>query len=151
MISFPYRVSATEIVELKANIPVRLCSACGFEYTDYHADDARHSAVCQYLGVLTPSEVMAVRKAYGMTRAQFAHVTRIGEASLARWETGELIQNPANDNYLRLLRIPENMERLQGKNTVPLPPEVVHQDLKERFRSIRWIPHLEEQANAFRL
>jgi hypothetical protein len=35
-----------------------------------------------------------------MTRAAFAELTRLGDASLARWEKGLLIQNPANDQLL---------------------------------------------------
>ena len=50
-----------------------------------------------------------------MTRAAFAEMTRLGEASLARWEKGLLIQNPANDQLLYLLRFPENVERLRAR------------------------------------
>jgi len=64
---------------------------------------------------MTPAEIVALRNKYRLTRAQFAEKTRIGEASLARWETGELIQNPANDGYMYLLSFPENLERLEGR------------------------------------
>ena len=47
-----------------------------------------------------------------MTRAAFAQATGLGEASLNRWENGVLVQNAANDRYLRLLAIPEVMSRL---------------------------------------
>ena len=36
-------------------------------------------------------------------------------ASLARWETGALIQNGANDQLLFLLTFPENFERLRRR------------------------------------
>lgn len=150
-ISVPYRANATETVSLNVEIPVRKCESCGFEFADHEADDARHVAVCRYLGVLTPSEIVSLRKKYGMTRAQFAHTTRIGEASLARWETGEIIQTPANDKYLRLLQFPDNLERVKGKAMSKLPLEVIHQDLKERFRSIKSMPQVEAQARAFAL
>ncbi|MGO9274786.1 MAG: type II TA system antitoxin MqsA family protein [Terriglobia bacterium] len=107
--------SAPKAVELEALVPFRKCADCGFEFTDSDAEDARHEAVCRHLGVMTPSEVRALREEYGLTRAEFAERTRIGEASLARWETGLLIQNRANDNYLYLLRFSESWKRLEDR------------------------------------
>ena len=104
-------------VQLSATVPLRTCRDCGFQFTDHHAEDARHDAVCRHLGVMTPREVEAVRARLGMTRAAFADLTRLGEASLARWEKGLLIQNPANDQLLYLLRFPENVERLRSRAT----------------------------------
>jgi DNA-binding transcriptional regulator YiaG len=104
-------------VQLRATVPMRTCRECGFQFTDQHAEDARHDAVCRHLGVMTPREVEAVRTRLGMTRAAFAELTRLGEASLARWEKGLLIQNPANDQLLYLLRFPENVERLRSRPT----------------------------------
>ena len=75
----------------------------------------RHEAVCRHLGVLTPKEIIAIRKSYGMSRAVFARLTGIGEASLARWENGLLIQSPAYDRFLFLLTFPENLERLKSR------------------------------------
>jgi DNA-binding transcriptional regulator YiaG len=66
---------------------------------------------------MTPREVEAVRTRLRMTRAAFADLTRLGEASLARWEKGLLIQNPANDQLLYLLLFPENVERLRSRVT----------------------------------
>lgn len=47
-----------------------------------------------------------------MTRAQFSEITGLGEATLARWEAGAVIQNRANDRYLRLLKIGSTMTQL---------------------------------------
>jgi DNA-binding transcriptional regulator YiaG len=104
-------------VQLRATVPLRTCRDCGFQFTDHHAEGARHEAVCRHLGVMTPREVEAVRARLGMTRAAFAGLTRLGEASLARWEKGLLVQNPANDQLLYLLRFPENVERLRSRAT----------------------------------
>jgi|CXWL01.1.fsa_nt_gi putative zinc finger/helix-turn-helix YgiT family protein len=150
-ITFPYRVSAAELVNLETEVPIKSCGNCGFEYSDHEADDARHEAVCRYLGVLCPREIIGVRKGYGMTRAQFAHATKLGEASLARWETGEIIQNAANDNYLRLLMFADNLARIQTKAPSEIPPELVCQDLKERFRSLKFPTEVRDQAMAFAL
>jgi DNA-binding transcriptional regulator YiaG len=107
--------SGPDAVQLKANIPFHRCADCMFEYTDSEAEDIRHEAVCRHLGLMGPAEVLDLRSSYGLTRAEFAEATRIGEASLARWETGQLIQNPANDNFLYLLRFRENWERLKAR------------------------------------
>ena len=81
---------------LSAEVPVHRCNNCGFQFTDHRAEALIHAATCRHLGVMTPDDVEAVRRAHSMSRAEFARVTRIGEASLARWETGDVIQNGAN-------------------------------------------------------
>jgi hypothetical protein len=50
-----------------------------------------------------------------MSRAEFSRLTRIGEASLGRWEKGLLIQNHAHDQFLYLLKFPENVARLRDR------------------------------------
>ena len=95
------------------NLPVRHCTACDLEFIDHEGERLRHEAVCRHLGVLTPAEVREIRERYGMTKVAFAEVTGLGPATLGRWETGALIQNRANDFYLRLVRIPSVMRNLQ--------------------------------------
>lgn len=133
MIPYKFKYgTGNKAVELEAIVPVRKCNNCGFEYVDSEAEDLKHIAICRHLKVMTPAEVEAIRKQYEFSRAQFALVTRIGEASLSRWETGELIQNAAYDDYLYLLQFPENMDRLEKRraeqqrkqqgNVIPFPP-----------------------------
>jgi putative zinc finger/helix-turn-helix YgiT family protein len=107
--------SGEEATEIPVVLPVWTCRECGFQYTDEEAEDIRHDAVCRHLGLMTPREVVALRRCYKMTRAEFADLTRFGEASLARWETGQLVQNPANDQLLYLLTFQSNVERLRNK------------------------------------
>ena len=52
--------------------------------------------------------------AYGMSRAAFARLTGFGEATLARWERREVIQNTSSDRYLRLLKNPVNVDELRS-------------------------------------
>ena len=116
--------SGDSSVTLHADLPVRRCAACGFEFLDQEGERLRHEAVCQHLGVLSPAEVRGIRKRYGMSRATFAQVTGLGEATLGRWENGVVIQNQANDRYLRLLAIPEVMRRLRDVlATEPAPSQ----------------------------
>ncbi len=103
-------------VELSACIPVRRCAECGDEFLDDEAEDLMHEAVCRHLGVMTPSEVRAIRRQCGgLSRAEFARITRLGEATIGRWERGQLIQNAAYDQLLHLLTFPENLIRLRHR------------------------------------
>ena len=99
-------------VELSVELPVRSCESCNITFLDQVGERLKHNAVCRYLGVLTPEEVKSIRECHQMTRARFSEVTGLGEATLARWEAGAVIQNRANDRYLRLLRTGPTMERL---------------------------------------
>ena len=111
-------------VSLRVELPVRRCTDCGFDFIDHEGEQLQHEAVCRHLGVLTPIEVRAVRERYGMTRAAFAEATGLGEATLGRWETGAVVQNRANDRYLRLTRFPLVMtllQRLSSRESQPAP------------------------------
>ena len=107
-----------DAVTLHVTIPVRYCRACDFEYLDDEADLIRHEAVCRHLNVLTPTEIRSIRKGHRMSRAEFAQVSGFGEATLNRWENGAIIQNRANDNFLRLLADPEILNRVKRPRAV---------------------------------
>ena len=127
--SFPFG-SGEKAVELTATVPVHTCDACGFEYLDHVAEDRQHDAACRHLGLLTPSEVREVRRLQGMNRAEFAELTGLGEASIARWESGAGYQSVSNDRYLRLLMKDTNIEELRA---LTRPGEVPRH---RRFRCI---------------
>ena len=101
--------SGDSSVELQVRVPVRRCGTCEFRYLDDEAERLKHTAICDHLGVLPPEKIRRIREDHGMTRATFAHVTGLGEASLNRWENGLSIQTHANDRYLRLLARSEIM------------------------------------------
>lgn len=105
--------SGDSAVTLPVRIPFRSCRSCEFTYLDDEAEDIRHNAVCRHLGVLTPAEIRGIREAYGMSQADFARATGLGEATVGRWENGLVIQNVANDLYLRLLRYDGAMRLVQ--------------------------------------
>lgn len=100
-------------VELTAQIPVDVCVECGFASLGHEAEVLLHEAVCMHRGVLTPREVRAVRERHGLSRAAFAEVSGLGEATLHRWENGIHLQNRANDRYLRLLASADNLRALR--------------------------------------
>jgi putative zinc finger/helix-turn-helix YgiT family protein len=113
-----------------ARIPSLLCTACGFRFYDEAAEWARHEAACRHLGVMTPDEIRALRKRYGLTQEALAELTGLGVASLGRWERGAGIQNEAYDALLYLLRAPENVERLRRRREPPPPVNRVFRRVK---------------------
>ncbi len=123
---------------LSAVTPIRTCLDCNFQYLDEAAEIAHHEAVCQHLGVMPPAKIRSLREQYGLSRSEFARVTRLGEATVARWERGELIQNAAYDSFLLLLGFPENMKRLQDLAGIPEEAKrPLLKPLEPRFRCIR--------------
>lgn len=69
---------------LHVDLPVRRCEPCDYEFLDHEGERLRHEAVCRHLGVLSPAEISDIRKRFTMTRAEFAEVTGLGEATLNR-------------------------------------------------------------------
>lgn len=113
---------------LHVDLPVRRCDPCDFEFLDHEGEQLRHEAVCRHLGVLSPGDISDIRRRLGMTRAAFAQLTGLGEATLNRWETGAVVQNPANDRYLRIIAgLPGAMAMLKELNTpggAPVQPSI---------------------------
>jgi DNA-binding transcriptional regulator YiaG len=101
-------------LELHATIPVLQCRSCSFSYTDARTEDLQHEAACKHFGLLTPADIKALRDRHRLSRAEFAVLTRLGDATIARWERGELFQNAAYDRYLRLLQNDMNMRQLRS-------------------------------------
>lgn len=138
-------------VTLKAEVPVRYCSKCDLEYLDEVGEQLQHAAICKHLGVLSPSEVCEVRNRYGMTRAEFAEATGLGEATLARWERGGLVQNRANDIYLRLVRTPGVMRILQTLLAARSVPAAETDVSPGKFRKLNVSKRLLQEQEAFDL
>lgn len=103
---FPYG-AGKDAPQLTALIPVSRCLSCGLEFSGEEAERARDEAIRRHLGLLTPHRIAEVRGRYDLPRATFAEISRIGLATLVRWETGETVQNRAMDLYMRLLERPE--------------------------------------------
>lgn len=121
---------------LHVDLPVRRCEPCDYEYLDHEGERLRHEAVCRHLGVLSPAEISDIRKRFTMTRAEFSEVTGLGEATLTRWENGAVVQNRANDRYLRLLALPgviESLKRLAAPQRTSVRPRV---RTNQKFRAL---------------
>lgn len=130
---FQYGTGADTAI-LSSEITVHHCPSCGTSFTSEDANVARHEAVCRHLGVFTPQEVRAVREKNNLNQAEFANLTKIGTASLSRWESGLLIQNKAYDNYLYLLAFVDNIQRIRDRSLPTLAPDAT--PFKPKFRCI---------------
>lgn len=144
--TIPYG-SGADATEVPVQLLVHTCRTCGEGILDESAEDAKHNAICEHLGLLTPREIAEIRVNLGLNRRQFAELTGFGEATIARWERGALVQNASSDRYLRLIR------RCPGEAVhLVSPPEKKARALAERFRCLA--PQLGEsvkQARSFEL
>jgi putative zinc finger/helix-turn-helix YgiT family protein len=152
---------------ISALMPVISCAACGYEFTDERAEAARHDAICRHLGVLPPLEIIAIREANSLTRAEFAQVSGVGIASLQRWESGSSIQNLSNDNLIRLLRYESNIQILRNLRVqiasrqttveaIRLPSKDSVEDLgngrrHRSFKRLANLPRLQSVADQWKL
>lgn len=133
-LKFPYGVGA-ESVQLSCEIPVHRCKDCGYGFIDKEAENLRHEAVCHHLKVMTPRQIKKLRKLHDFTQTYFAEITRLGKATLSRWERGAVIQNGAYDSYLYLLGFRDNLERLLNKNNLP-STEIRSEKSRPKFKKI---------------
>ncbi len=145
--SFPYGLGDDQQF-LTASIPVHTCSACGFRFRDAIAEDIKHEAVCRHLGVMTPSEIHALRDRLGLSRADFANLTRLGDASIARWERGESIQTAAYDQLLYLLMFDDNLRRLRERDCPPAAEPTQHSP-RIRVRALTITPAIIQCSQSF--
>ena len=142
---------------LSASIRVHHCASCDLTFTTEETSERRHEAVCHHLGVLTPTEILEIRERYTLSQAEFSELSKIGRASLARWESGALIQNPANDNLLYLLTFQDNVARLRDRarhrntNSAKSVPNVIH--FRPKFRALpdSEAERLKSEAERFQL
>ena len=95
--------SGSDAVDLDVRLPVRRCDTCDIDFLDHVGERIQTEAVYRHHGLLTPWEIRAIRDRRNLSRAAFAEITGLGEATIKRWETGATAQNRGNDRYLRLL------------------------------------------------
>jgi DNA-binding transcriptional regulator YiaG len=117
--SFDYGTGA-DVVRLSALTPIVVCEDCAEEFMTEAGAFSRHEAVCRHLGLLTPTELKAARKAKGLSQVGLAELSNLGAASIARWESGQNLPTKANDNYIRLLlakQVTDNADYIRRHNS----------------------------------
>jgi HTH-type transcriptional regulator/antitoxin MqsA len=69
-------------------------------------------------GLLTPSEIRAIRLGLGLTQAAFERMLGVGEKTVVRWERGTIPQSAATDTLLRVIRdVPQAAAYLRRQRT----------------------------------
>lgn len=111
-----------ETVKVRAeNVPVKKCDTCGEVMSGPAAAKVRDEALCRAAGLLTPSEIKAIRDKFGWSQQYLADLTDFGLATISRWERGRLLQNRSNNKVLQALRdcppFREYLERLLAAKT----------------------------------
>jgi HTH-type transcriptional regulator/antitoxin MqsA len=83
------------------------CSACGEDlYAPGQLDATLRrasDAIRREEGLLTPREVRAIRRKFGLTQAGLEQLLGVGPKTVVRWEKGTVFQNRATDSLLRVL------------------------------------------------
>jgi len=142
-------VSTVRGDEIKALARIRVCSVCGEELFDEELEEENIQRVYDIYrkkhGILSPEEVRNIRESYGLSQRAFAKLLGIGEASIARYETGALPEKSLS-NMIMLLKDPKNMEKLLEKNEEALTP-------REKIRLLRRLEEIkgDDEENAVKI
>ena len=155
---FPYNDDSTEVMVVAEDVPIEICDNpdCGERLSGPEAARIRHEAICRALRLLTPTEIRDIRERLNLTQAEFARLTRLGEATISRWERGRLLQNPAMDRYLRLIAYGD--DNVQFLRRLQEPPQEVKpaaeapgvNRMKGCFRHVKGDSGQRERADSFR-
>jgi putative zinc finger/helix-turn-helix YgiT family protein len=90
---------------LEVTAPLRRCGACGFSLlTTEDATALAQATVAawqQKHGLLTASDIVEGRKKLKVSQKGLAERSRLGSASIKRWESGLVAQTQAHDEVLR--------------------------------------------------
>jgi putative zinc finger/helix-turn-helix YgiT family protein len=118
---FDFDLGEETIKVLARDVPVERCDVCGMIASGPAAAKVRHEAICRAAGLLTPSEIKAIRDQFDWSQQYLAELTDFGVATISRWERGRLLQNRSNNKVLQALRdcptFREYLERLLAAKT----------------------------------
>lgn len=92
--------------------PQVVCENCGEAFTDAAGAAVYDGGIENKRKTFVSTQIRQIREATGLSRAEFLAVTKLGDASLTRWETGTGEPTAAYASFLELLRLPENIQRL---------------------------------------
>jgi len=112
--TFPVRGESVEVES-----QVAFCPDCGEDLSVEKLDQLTlQKAFGEYRlrhGLLSPGEISAVRKKYGLSQRAFSLVLGWGEITVHRYEAGS-VQDAAHDAQLRMAADPRNMALLLSAN-----------------------------------
>jgi len=111
----------------------RHCDSCGEDLLDNEESAKVTRAHRAALKLLTAEEIRSIRQRLGKTQAEMGELLGIGEKTYCRWESGTHFQSEAFDRYLRLLEMPEVVDRL---NEIRLYKEGLAETAASKFQYI---------------
>src|SRR3984957_6552725 len=125
---FDFDLGSETVKVCAKNVPVEKCDKCGEVMSGHAAATVRHEAICRAAGLMTPSEIKALREGFGWSQQHLADLTDFGIATVSRWERGRLLQNRSANKVLLALRdCPTFRTYLEGllgsKAAKPKPPQ----------------------------
>lgn len=122
--------------------PVVVCSKCGWQtLAEGQMDELGRRTADAYRkkhGLLTSSQIKALRLALGMSQRAFAEFLRVGEASVKRWENWQ-VQDASSDELIRvkcvmakkgeaLARLRAEVRYLRNPPAAPEPAAILSTD-----------------------
>lgn len=102
------------------------CPQCG-EYVIFADQGIKLSEILydeyrKRTGLLSPSEIKAIRKKYGWTQVEFEKILGVASPTVSRWESNRVIQTKVADNLMRAIRQNESFaEELAQRAGVKMP------------------------------
>ena len=102
--TFEYGTGDETIIVTARQVPVQACAKCGETYSGPEAARVEHEAICQALGLMTPSEIKALRDQFGWSQKDLAALTDLGIATISRSERGRHVQDRSTNMILQALR-----------------------------------------------
>jgi len=103
------------------------CEKCGeIFYSPAQMDAAQRAAsdeIRRQSGLLTPTQIRALRGKYGLSQVQFEQLLGVGPKTVVRWERGTVFQNRATDELLRVIDgVPGAFEFVARRNGLVYDP-----------------------------
>ena len=100
-------------------LEVPRCATCGETTITIAADERISAALRLHLGLLTPEEITTGQDDPELDRDALLEHLCVGEETISKWKTGDLIQSKAMDNMLRFVigsECARRFERLQAQS-----------------------------------
>jgi putative zinc finger/helix-turn-helix YgiT family protein len=103
---------------------VRVCGSCNEPVYDKELDSANllraYDVYRQKHCLMSPADIVSLRETYGLTQRGLSALLGMGEITIHRYENGSL-PDEANNQLLRMLQTPWNMQRLLRERGDQLP------------------------------
>jgi|SRR5688572_6289329 len=109
------RVSFESVFGLRIEkliLPGLVCETCGAAVIGDEGQELRDQEIVAKRRKAIANDILQIRGDTDMSRDEWLALTRLGDASLSRWENGSHEPTAGYINYLYLLRFQSNVQRL---------------------------------------